>query len=88
MTETHFPVSGSDEAIPLMLVRMVLDGRCSLEDLDQPSPNTKRNLFEARRVMVQWNIPPIAHRNLAREWISANPTEWKQLQKTRSAGNG
>lgn len=71
-----------------MLVRMVLDGRCTLDDLDWPSPGWDISHRDATRIYTKWNLTPRPYKNLARQWISANPAEWDQLQKTHGAANG
>lgn len=75
------------DGIPLRLVRMVLEGRCTLEALDQPSPGWMMLQRDAPRLSVDWNLTPRPYRNLAREWIAANPTEWSKLQKEAGVGN-
>jgi hypothetical protein len=58
----------------LTLALGTLRGLWTLEALDRPplSPSDVRSL----------NVRPVApYRNLAREWIAANPTQWNAMLK-------
>ena len=56
---------GTPEKTGETLARMVASGRVLLEHLDLEP--------------VQWN-PEHPYRNLAREWIAANPEKWTAMQ--------
>lgn len=70
-----------------LLAVMVLQGRLSLEDLDNPSEQwlaleADRRHANSRAQRDKLPIPyPIGYpwRNLARDWISAHPAEWQAL---------
>lgn len=92
----------AQEAAGRLLARWALDGRITLEALDQP-PSTWEALEADRRVANQraqrlnrgLTYPlPAAWRNLAREWIDTHRQEWESMllaslngeQETASAG--
>lgn len=77
-----------------MLAEGVLKGRWTLEDLDTPSPGWAP--IEAARVRSFTPGPPGSgrptmplpdagqrrpYRNLACEWIAANPRQWEELMQ-------
>ena len=70
-----------------LLAVMVLQGRFSLEDLDQPSEqwlcleaDRRHAISRAQRMKLTPPYPPgTPWRNLAREWIAAHPNEWQTL---------
>ena len=72
-----------------LLAVMVLQGRLSLEDLDNPSEQwlaleaARRHAnSRAQRSMLPTPYPPgYPWRNLAREWIAAHAAEWQALLK-------
>lgn len=66
--------------IPLLLAKMIAMGQVSLDQLDMPSWGWAENRKAAHRLAVSHGIKPAEYRNLAREWIEANPLEWQQLQ--------
>lgn len=70
----------------------ILQGHWTLEDLDTPSPGWAQNERDRERsahpMPSGHNRPtmrypdagqPHPFRNLAREWITANPAAWEQL---------
>lgn len=70
-----------------LLAVMVLQGRFSLEDLDQPSElwrsleaDRKHANSQAQRSKLPTPLPlGVPWRNLAREWIAAHSDEWQAL---------
>lgn len=70
-----------------LLARYALQGLITLEALDSPTANWKA--LEADRRVANNRAqrqgrgfafpPPLAWRNLAREWIAAHPQEWEAL---------
>lgn len=65
----------------------VLQGRWSLEDLDNPTQSWLQLEADRRSLNSQASRggyglpypPPASYRNLAREWIDANPADWEDL---------
>jgi hypothetical protein len=77
----------AQEAAGRLLARWALDGRITLEALDQP-PGAWQALEADRRVANQRAQrlgrglvypPPASWRNLAREWIDTHRQEWESL---------
>lgn len=70
-----------------LLVRGILAGRWTLEDLDQPSPGWRENAAMAEKLALRAGRQPPVHVNRAREWIEAHPEEFRllldQAQKAR-----
>lgn len=81
--------------VGMQLALLVARGRLSLGDLDQPTPSwqqLERDRVRSAMVDLQAGWPgrrspvmryPAAtpYRNLAREWIEANPKEWQVLMQ-------
>lgn len=61
-------------ATGLSLARGVAAGQWTLQALDKPPCGAQ----QARSVNVR---PAAPYRNLAREWIAANPEQWRVLQE-------
>jgi len=74
-------------SIGRLLATYCLQGLVSLEDLDQPGPNWRsieadrqKAISRAQRLKQPCAFPPpIPHRNLARDWIAANGSEWESM---------
>ena len=76
-------------AIGHLLATWTLQGRLSLEDLDHPGDTSGWIALEAdRRTANSRELrhghapiypPPQPWRNLAREWINANPAAWESM---------
>jgi hypothetical protein len=62
------------QGLVMLLVKLVARGLVPLEALDEPSPEWQDNARTAGPWAVQRE-----HRNLAREWIAANPEPWAAL---------
>ena len=63
-----------------------LSGYWTLESFDKPSGQTAalerdRKLSHDGRLGGVVYAPAPEHRNLAREWIEANPREWQELME-------
>jgi hypothetical protein len=69
----------SEQAIGRLLVEQSLRGRWRIEEFDQPPPAARELLKTAQREAIKANRQPPVWRNLAREWMAANPYEWDQL---------
>lgn len=77
----------SPDRIGRLLARYALQGLITLEALD--SPTHTWNALEADRRVANNRTqrqgrgaafpPPVAWRNLAREWIAQNPSEWESM---------
>lgn len=79
------------DRIGRLLAVMVLQGLLALEDLDQPPDGIGWSEIEASRRYLnsralRLKLPP-SHppgnpwRNLARDWITAHPSDWNALLK-------
>lgn len=70
-----------------LLAVIILQGRLSLEDLDNPSEqwlaleaDRRHAISRAQRFTLPTPYPPGSPwRNLAREWIAAHSEEWQAL---------
>lgn len=77
----------NEAAIGRMLAQGILDGRWQLTDLDKPTPTWTAAEADRRTAIANatrrgYGVPfppPATYRNLAREWIEANPKEWDQM---------
>lgn len=75
------------EQVGRLLAVMVLQGLLTLEQLDHPSTGWQQIEADraaansrAKRLGIPQPYPlPPQWRNLAREWIAANPTAWQAL---------
>lgn len=77
----------SPEVAGRLLARYALHGRLPLEALDSPPALWSGNEADRRVANDRAHRlnrcplypPPADWRNLAREWIAANPTEWEAM---------
>jgi len=88
------PLLGNTAAIGRTLAVGTLQGRWTLEDLDQPAPYYEQQERDRARSATPSppgrGLPTLRYpdagtmhrpRNLAREWIEANPREWVELME-------
>lgn len=81
------PFSAHQAEIGRVLAQGVCHGRWTIEMLDSPSmgwvqseaDRRSTNSISASRGHGQSFPPPQPFRNLAREWIEANPEAWQQM---------
>lgn len=75
MTRSHPTAKAPNEGLGRMLYLGSLRGLWTLEDLDHPSPERRRLQSAIDRQALQRNEGPHKLRNLAREWMAANPRD-------------